>query len=100
MQKYSSNLMNKKEIFFTGPIQYDKHFKSLVYLSFNIIQSYLFIDLFVFIINEIFSSEFYVNYYDKCLLIRIIINLLCGSLVYLLFTINYDIIRYSLCSDI
>lgn len=87
----------KKEIFFTGPINYDRHLKSLIYISCHIIQYYLLIDLVIYLINGVFSTEFYEKYYKKSLAIKIIINQSSGYIVYLLFMINYDLLRYFLC---
>ncbi|CAF4676444.1 unnamed protein product, partial [Rotaria sp. Silwood2] len=64
----------KKEIIFSGPIHYDKHFISLIYISCRIIQYYLLFDLVIFFINEAFSTEFYQKYYKKFLFIQIIVN--------------------------
>ncbi|CAF2791469.1 unnamed protein product [Rotaria sp. Silwood2] len=87
----------KKEIIFSGPIHYDKHFISLIYISCRIIQYYLLFDLVIFFINEAFSTEFYQKYYKKFLFIQIIVNQSSGFIVYLLFALNYDILRYVLC---
>jgi len=83
----------KKEIFFTGPIQYDKHFKSLIYITCNIIKYFLLVDLLIYLMSKILNTDFY----EKYLLIRILINLLSGCIVYLFFMINYEIVRHTLC---
>ena len=84
----------KKEIFFTGPIQWDKHFKSLTATLCNIIKYSLLLDLAVYLMNECFSTYFYEEYYKKYFLIRIFINQFSGCLVYLCFMVNYEIFRY------
>jgi hypothetical protein len=87
----------KKEIFFTGPIQVDKHLKSLIYISCNIIKYYLLFDLIIHITTDIFSTDFYEKYYKKYLLVQIILNQLSGCIVFLFYMINYEILRHTLC---
>ena len=55
-------ITNVKEIIFTGPIQCDKHLKSLIYISFNIIKYYLLLDLIIYLITQVFSTNFYEKY--------------------------------------
>jgi hypothetical protein len=83
----------RKEIFFTGSIQYNKHLQSLIYISCNIIKYYLLLDLIIYLMNQIFSTDFYEKYF----LIRIFINQLSGWIVYFFLSINYEILRYTLC---
>ncbi len=83
----------KKEIFFTGSIQYMKHFTSLIYISLNIIRYYALLDLFIHILNEIFSTDLY----EKSLFIRILVNQASGWMVYLFITLIYEISRHILC---
>ena len=87
----------KKKIFFAGSIQYDQHFKSLIYISFNIIKFRLLIDLVLYLTFQIFHSHFYENYYKKYLFIRIVANQLSGCLVYVFLEFNNNIVRYILC---
>jgi hypothetical protein len=88
---------NKKEIFFTGPIDYDKHFRTLVSMTGNIFKYYLLLDLAVHVTSAAFSTEFHRRYYEQYLFIRILVNQLSGCIVFLLFTINYELLRYFLC---
>jgi hypothetical protein len=83
----------KKQIFFTGPIQYTKHFNSLIYLSWNILQHYLLFDLTIYLLIQILNTDLYEKYF----FIRILINLFSGYVIYLFLTINYEIIRHTLC---
>jgi len=83
----------KKEIFFTGSIQYDKHLKSLIYITCNIIKYYLLLDLSIYLINKVFHT----NFYEKYFLIRFFINQLSGWIVYFFLNFNYEIVRYTLC---
>jgi hypothetical protein len=83
----------RKQIFFTGPIQYNKHFQSLIYLSWSIIKNYLLFDLVLYLISQILKTDLY----EKCFFVRILINLSSGYIVYLLLTINYEIVQYILC---
>jgi hypothetical protein len=88
----------RKEIFFTGPIQVNNHLKSLIHISYNIIKYYLLLDLIIYLTTEVFSTNFYEKYYKNYLFIRIIINQSSGCIVYLCFMLNYEILRYILCS--
>jgi hypothetical protein len=83
----------KKEIFFTGPIQYTKHFQSLIYLSCNIIKYSLLLDVILNLLSRIFRTDLYENYF----LIRILINQFSGCIVYIFLLINYEIVRHTLC---
>jgi hypothetical protein len=87
----------KKEIFFSGPIQFDKHANSLIHISCNIIKYYLLFDLVIYLINEIFSTDFYEKYYKEYLSVQIIVNQLSGCVVYLFLMLNYEILRHTLC---
>ena len=88
---------NKKEIFFTGPIEYQQHRRTLFSITCNIIKYYLLLDLSIYITSEAFSTEFHKNYYEPYLFVRILINQLSGCIVFLLFTINYELFRCILC---
>lgn len=98
-QAVSVKKLNKKrkEIFFTGPIDFDQHINSLIYISCNIITYYLLLDLVIYLMNEIFSTDFYEKYYKKYLSVQIIVNQLSGCIVYLFFMVNYEILRHTLC---
>ncbi|UJR09467.1 hypothetical protein I4U23_013705 [Adineta vaga] len=85
--------LKKKEIFFSGPIQFDQHLYSLIYLSRNIIKYYLLLDLTIFLINEVVRTEFY----EKYLSIQMFVNLLSGCIVYFYLSMNYEMFRHSLC---
>lgn len=87
----------KREIFHYGHVPFDRQLKSLIYLSCRTIQYYLIMDLFIFYVNQVFSTEFYQTYYQKFLGIQIIVNQLAGSIVYLLMMFNYEIFRYMIC---
>ncbi|CAF1374590.1 unnamed protein product [Adineta steineri] len=87
----------KKEIFFTGPIQFNKHAQSLIDISCNIIKYYVLLDFVIYSLHEIFSTDFYENYYKKYLLVQIIVNQLGGCVVYLFLMFNYEIVRHTLC---
>lgn len=84
----------KKEIFFTGPIQYNQHVISLIYISYKIIKYYLLFDLTLYLINKIFNHT---NLYEKYFLLRILINQSSGLIVYLFLNLNYEIVRHTLC---
>jgi hypothetical protein len=90
----------RKEIIFRGPIQCDKQLKSLIYISFNIIKYYLSLDLIIYLITQVFSTNFYEKYYKNYLLIQIIINQSSGGIIYLCFMVNYEILRSILCSTL
>ena len=87
----------KKEIYFTGPIEYQTHRRTLFSLTCNIIKYFLLLDLSIYITSEAFSTEFHKKYYEPYLAVRILINQLSGCIVFLLFMINYELFRYILC---
>lgn len=84
----------RKEIFYTGPIQYSQHILSLIYITFNIIKYYLLLDLILYLLNQIFNHS---NLYEQYFLIRIFINQLSGVFIYSFINLNYEIFRYILC---
>ena len=83
----------KKALFYTGPIEYLKHFRSLILLSYRIIQYYLLLDLLIFFLGQIFATDLYEKYF----LVRILINQTSGLLVYFFLSIIYEITRFNLC---
>lgn len=83
----------KKVVFYNGPIQYHKHLQSLIFLSSRIIRYYLLFDLLFYLLGQIFTTDLYERYF----LIRIVINLSCGWLVYFFLLIIYENGRFHLC---
>lgn len=83
----------KKEIICPKPIQYKKHLTTLCSIFANIVRYYLLLDVFIYLNSAAFSTDFYQNYYQSHLFVRIVVNQLSGCIVFLLFTINYEFVR-------
>ena len=95
---YQSKPINELEtkhrrIFYSGPIDIRQHFKSLIYLQWNIIKYTLILLFLIYILHEIISHDLH----EEHILIRILINPFGGLFIYFFLSINYEICRFSLC---
>lgn len=87
----------RKEIFFSGPIQFDRHAHSVMCISVNVVFYYLFFDASIWLMTEAFSAVDRAKRYRKHLVVQILVNHLGGCVLYSFLMLNYEMLRHTLC---
>ncbi|CAF0955621.1 unnamed protein product [Didymodactylos carnosus] len=81
------NLIENKQIFSPSTTLYVKLTDNF-HLQLDIIKHYLFLDILVFLVNELSS-----NYDSHCLIVKIIITHLYGYIIFVFLLFNYDCVK-------